>query len=292
MPLNIASVSGFACRPFWGRDIPWKQPVPHLFSRVLYLFAPFAGHPSSFPFLGTFLPFSAPPKVLCSVEHGAQHRAWKGAVSGCLPEICVKKGQVLTEWPFLWVGLSSKSWFCLSFNVWFRWTSRTHPSRDAMVFRSKDGEKNVKNCYKHDSRTAKLRIWTLRIWCFSGPRFRIPFCETGALWGRVTPFFDHFPKHLSSVLGRTELCHEVRNPAPQKLKSSATKTTTWHCSNDVLEPSRQVLLASRDVIISSQNFGSKWPRVFYIRWWMLADQGEPEPKETDRSNTWAQWASS
>ena len=49
---------------------------------------------------------------------------------------------------------------------------------------------------------------------FSGPR--IPFCTTGALWGRVTPFFDHFAKQLSSVLRRTELCHEVRNPWPQK----------------------------------------------------------------------------
>ena len=59
---------------------------------------------------------------------------------------------------------------------------------------------------------------------FSGPR--IPFCATGALWGRVTPFLDHFSKHLSSVLGRTELCHEVRNPGPLKPRSSATKTTT------------------------------------------------------------------
>ena len=41
---------------------------------------------------------------------------------------------------------------------------------------------------------------------------------------------DHFAKHLSSVLGRTELCHEVRNPGPKNPKSSATKTTTWHCS--------------------------------------------------------------
>ena len=48
----------------------------------------------------------------------------------------------------------------------------------------------------------------------SGPR--IPFSATGALWGRVTPFLDDFSKHLSSVLGRTELCHEVQNPAPQK----------------------------------------------------------------------------
>ena len=29
-------------------------------------------------------------------------------------------------------------------------------------------------------------------------------------------FLDHFSKHLSSVLGRTELCHEIRNPGPQK----------------------------------------------------------------------------
>ena len=29
-------------------------------------------------------------------------------------------------------------------------------------------------------------------------------------------FLDHFSKHLSSVLGRAELCHEVRNPGPQK----------------------------------------------------------------------------
>ena len=27
---------------------------------------------------------------------------------------------------------------------------------------------------------------------------------------------DHFAKHLSSVLGLTELCHEVRNPGPKK----------------------------------------------------------------------------
>ena len=29
-------------------------------------------------------------------------------------------------------------------------------------------------------------------------------------------FLYHPSKHLSSVLGRTELCHEVRNPGPQK----------------------------------------------------------------------------
>ena len=42
----------------------------------------------------------------------------------------------------------------------------------------------------------------------SGPR--IPFCATGAL------FLDRLSKHLSSVLGRTELCHKVRNPGPEK----------------------------------------------------------------------------
>ena len=54
----------------------------------------------------------------------------------------------------------------------------------------------------------------LRIWGFRGPG--IPFCVTGALWGRVTPFSSIFSKHLSTVLGWTELCHEVRNPGPQK----------------------------------------------------------------------------
>ena len=34
--------------------------------------------------------------------------------------------------------------------------------------------------------------------------------------GACHAFFSLFSKHLSSVLGRTELCHEVRNPGPQK----------------------------------------------------------------------------
>ena len=59
---------------------------------------------------------------------------------------------------------------------------------------------------------------------FFGPR--IAFRATGALWGRATPFLYHFIVHLSSVLGRTELCHEVWTPGPQNPKSSAMKTTT------------------------------------------------------------------
>ena len=34
-----------------------------------------------------------------------------------------------------------------------------------------------------------------------------------------------------------------------------------YCRHDVLEPSKQAQLASRDVMISSQKFGSKWQRV-------------------------------
>ena len=49
---------------------------------------------------------------------------------------------------------------------------------------------------------------------FFGPR--IAFRATDALWGRATPFFYHFSVHLSIVLGRTELCHEVWTPGPQK----------------------------------------------------------------------------
>ena len=42
--------------------------------------------------------------------------------------------------------------------------------------------------------------------------------------GRRHAFFlDHFAKHLSSVLGRTELCHEVRNPGPHSLKLILSK---------------------------------------------------------------------
>ena len=44
--------------------------------RPFFLFASFAGHPSSSPFFGTC------QKVLCSVERSAQHRAWRGAVFG------------------------------------------------------------------------------------------------------------------------------------------------------------------------------------------------------------------
>ena len=36
-------------------------------------------------------------------------------------------------------------------------------------------------------------------------------------------------------------------------------------SHDVLEPSKQVLSASRDVIIPGQKFSSKLQRVFHIR---------------------------
>ena len=72
-----------------------------VFTIPFFLFAPFAGHPSSSPFLGTFSPCSPPRIVLCSVAQTAQHRAWRGAVSGWsspqssgrkfLAEICVKK---------------------------------------------------------------------------------------------------------------------------------------------------------------------------------------------------------
>ena len=89
---------------------------------------------------------------------------------------------------------------------------------------------------------------------FFGPR--IAFCATGALWGRATPFFYHVSVHLSSVLGRTELCHEVWTPGPQKNpKSSAMKTpplgtardehtTAWHCSRE-REPKTQIFAENR-----------------------------------------------
>ena len=66
-------------------------------------FCPLCWPPLFPPFSGTFSPCSPPRKVLCSVEQGAQHRSWRGAVSGWtspqnsgrkfLPEICVQEGQ-------------------------------------------------------------------------------------------------------------------------------------------------------------------------------------------------------
>ena len=62
--------------------------------------------------------------------------------------------------------------------------------------------------------TAKLRIWMLRIWGFRGPGFR---SARQVLCGDTSRLFIYdFAKHLGSVLGQTELCHEVRNPGPQK----------------------------------------------------------------------------
>ena len=75
------------------------------FHASFFPFCPLAGHPSSSLFLCTFSPIYPPRKVLCSVEQSSQHSACRGAVSGWtspqspgrkfLPEICVKKGQVL-----------------------------------------------------------------------------------------------------------------------------------------------------------------------------------------------------
>ena len=81
------------------------------------------------------------------------------------------------------------------------------------------------------SSTAKLRIWTLRTWGFRGPGFR---SARQVLCGDASRLFlYHFSKHPSSVSGRTELCHEVRNPKSRKSQiirneKLSSKTTTWH----------------------------------------------------------------
>ena len=48
--------------------------------------------------------------------------------------------------------------------------------------------------------------------------------------------------------------------------------------HDVLEPLKQALLASRDMIISSQICGSNLQKVFYIRWRMLAPHNSFAPR--------------
>ena len=93
------------CRSFLVIWADGLRPVLVLtcFHASFFPFRPFPGHPSSSPFLGTLFSHFSPQKMLCSVEQGGQHRAWKGAVSGWtspqisgrkfLPEILVKKGQ-------------------------------------------------------------------------------------------------------------------------------------------------------------------------------------------------------
>ena len=78
------------------------------------------------------------------------------------------------------------------------------------------------------SSTAKLRIWTLRLWVLRGPGFR---SARQVLCGNASCLFvDHFSWHLSSVLGRQSSVMRSGIPGPKNPKSSATKTTIWHCS--------------------------------------------------------------
>ena len=59
-------------------------------------------------------------------------------------------------------------------------------------------------------------------------------------------FFDHFSKHLSNVLGRTELCREVRNPRPQK--PQIIRNENHHLAlfeRDFLENDREVLTCTQ-----------------------------------------------
>ena len=70
------------------------------------------------------------------------------------------------------------------------------------------------------SRTAKLRIWTLRIWCLKGPM--IPFCMADALWpGTTLKTLVWALSMRAVVLGLTELCTGVWNPGlkPQIIDS-------------------------------------------------------------------------
>ena len=71
-----------------------------MFAGVPFPCPSFAGHPSSSPFLGTFLPLSPPRKVLCSAEQGTAQSLERGSFrmdlstkfgKEILPEICMKK---------------------------------------------------------------------------------------------------------------------------------------------------------------------------------------------------------
>ena len=103
-------------RPFAPSPIPTLGTF-EVSGRVLFPFCPLCWPPLFLPFSGHLFALFFPLKklMLCSVEREAQHKAWRGAVSGWkspqssgrkfLPEICVKKGQNL-------LGVQSAAFFC------------------------------------------------------------------------------------------------------------------------------------------------------------------------------------
>ena len=71
------------------------------------------------------------------------------------------------------------------------------------------------------SSTAKLRIWTLRIWGFWGPGFR---SARQVLCGDASRLsLDHFCKHLSSVLGGQSSVTRCGFPGPKNPKAKKWK---------------------------------------------------------------------
>ena len=89
----------------------------------------------------------------------------------------------------------------------------------------------------------------------SGPR--IPLCATGALWGRVTPFSRSLSKRPSSVLGRTELCHEVRNPGPPKPPNHPRRKPPFSRAKEEPQSQKIARTAPKNVLNNSRALPSK-----------------------------------
>ena len=99
-----------------------------------------------------------------------------------------------------------------------------------------------------------LAIATLRVLSFEhrlGPEIFVPVSAGGH-------FIQIFGPPCSMSAGRIH--HVMRFFRPKNVEKSVKKC----CKHDVLEPLKQALLASRDVMISSQHFGSKWQRAFTL----------------------------
>ena len=80
------------------------------------------------------------------------------------------------------------------------------------VGNSKNASEIRQKCVKHASKWVFILLGNEER---SKMRQRCVKIASKMLRGRA-PFGRHFYKHLSSVLGQTELRHEVRNPGPQK----------------------------------------------------------------------------
>ena len=112
--------------------------------------------------------------------------------------------------------------------------------------------------------TAKFTDLDVTVLGFSGPG--LPSARQVLCGGRATPFLYHFSAHLSSVLGRTELCHEVWTPGPQKPQIISNENHHWALLDSVKSLQTTRFGNSSDFDIAERvSWLCKWPALLQQR---------------------------